>query len=353
MNKIQVLGLIIAVFLAQPLISLAQDTSKNEDTVEILQRKLQAQQAINQQLKQRVETLERELSANRKSDLPLVVGLDANSPPPKELSGDDKPTTAIEQALGNKGLVLLPTGAFRFTPSLAYAHSGSGSSRVDSVILGAGLEAGLPMGMAVAVRQPYIWRDYSYGSNQGSGDFSISLAKKLTNETDSLPSLVARLGYTHNNGKDPFTFPSIGGGFRAYDIGVSGVKRFDPIVVYGNAFYSHANEASVSLQYKGQPPYFTGTIKPADAYGLGFGVSLAATPEISLDAGFTLSTAGGARFTDTPTSTNYGSRSTMSYFNMGTYFLLSRNLSLSITAAAGVTKDASDLILSVALPYRF
>lgn len=353
MNKNKVAGLTVSVLLATPVGSWAQDITKSVETIETLQRQLAAQQAINQQLRQRVETLERGLSANRKSDAPLIVGLDTRAPPPKDLSVDDKPITAIEEALGNKGLVLLPTGFYRVTPSMSWAHSGSGSNSYASYSLGTLFEAGLPMGMAVALRQPYIWSSSGYGSSRGSGDLSVSLAKKLANETATTPAIVAKLGYTHNNGKDPFTIPSFGGGFRAVDLGISGVKRFDPIVVYANASYSRASGTFASLQYKNQSPYFTGTIKPGESYGLGFGVSLAATPEVSLDAGFSLSVAGKARFIDTLGNTSTGTQSTVGYLNLGTNFLISRNLSLSISAAAGVTKDANDLALTIAFPYRF
>lgn len=353
MYKNQVTGLTVSVLLAIPVSAWAQDITKSDESIETLQRQIAAQQAINQQLRQRLETLERALSANRNSDVPLIVGLDISTPPPKDLSADAKPITAIEEALGNKGLVLLPTGFYRVTPSMSWAHSGSGSNSSASYSLGTLFEAGLPMGMAVALRQPYVWRSFSYGSNSGSGDISISLAKKLANETATTPAIVAKLGYTHDNGKDPFTLPSIGGGFRAVDLGISGVKRFDPIVIYANAFYSRASGTFASLQYKNQSPYFTGTIKPSESYGLGFGVSLAATPEVSLDAGLSLSFAGKARFIDTLGNTSYGTQSTVGYLNLGTNFLISRNLSLSISAAAGVTKDANDIALTIAFPYRF
>lgn len=331
----------------------AQEPRSDEDPPEVLRRKLNAQQAVNEQLRQRLETLERRLANSRETDAPLIAGLDPRAPSPVEEPGISKAVSAIEEALGEKGLVLLPAGAYRLTPSATWAHSGSGPDRRDSYVLGMALEAGLPGGMALSVRQPYIWRDYGYGTNSGAGDFSMALAKKLNSETETMPSFVARMEYTHDNGKDPFKSPSIGSGFRSFDIGLSGVKRLDPLVFYGNISYSRAQEAFASIQVRDNPPQFTGRIKPGDVYGLGFGVSLAATPDVALDTGLTLAFAEQPRFRDVSGNTEYGTRRTVGYLNLGTRVLLTRNLFLSVSAAAGVTKDASDLVLSFALPYRF
>ena len=207
--------------------------------------------------------------------------------------------------------------------------------------------------MGASVSVPYIWRDYAYGTNKGIGDASFSLSKALSRETDRLPSFVGRLSYTHDGGKDPFSLPAIGSGFRSYGASLSAVKRFDPLVLYGSLSYAHALEKSAVVREKSSGNIlFQGRIAPGDSYGLGMGVSLIATPEIALDAGLSLSFAKGGRY-DVVNSTIYPAGTTAGYMNLGASFLLTRNLSLSVSAVAGVTKDTSDLALSVALPYRF
>jgi hypothetical protein len=324
-----------------------------EGELELLRRQLAAQKAINQQLMQRVEALERQLAPNSKTEGPLVIGLDPNQPPPvlePEVAGN---TTAIEQALVTRGLVLLPLHSFRLTPSASWAHAGSGATRQDSYALGASLEAGLPWGMAAGVGVPYIWRDYAAGTNQGVGDYSAYLAKRLNNETDTLPSFVARLGYTSDTGKDPFTLPSIGGGFPVYNASLSAVKREEPIVLYGGVSYSHSPEKAVAIRYQNSSTViYQGSITPGDAYGLEFGASLAVTPTISLDTGFSFSWAYSPQY-NPPSPAYSAGGATVGYFNVGADMLLGRNWFLSLSAAAGVTKDATDFILSIALPYRF
>ncbi len=330
----------------------APDT-KDESEVEVLRRELAAQKAINQQLMQRVDALEKQLAAGSKVDGPLVIGLDPNQPPPvlePEIAGK---TTAIEQTLLSKGLVLLPLYSYRLTPSVMWAHAGTGPTRQDSYAARASLEAGLPWGMAAGASIPHIWRNYAYGTNQGVGDYSVYLAKKLNNETNYLPSFIARLDYTSATGKDPFTLPSIGGGFPVYGASLSAVKGDEPIVIYGSASYWHSPPKTVTIQYKNNAAIiYQGPITPGDSYGLDFGASLAVTPVVSVDSGLSFSWMHSTQYNLPGANFNTG-RATAGYFNLGMGILLSRDWFLSLNAAAGVTKDATDFIFTMALPFSF
>ena len=328
-------------------------TTESVQSLEILRSQLAARQAINEQLSKRIETLEKQLAAQSKIDGPPILGLDANSPKPVADTAKPDSITAIEEALVSKGLVLMSAGSLRGALSASWGHNGTGSNRADSYSVGTTFEAGLPWGMAAALSVPYIWRDSSDGTNNGVGDPSISVAKKLSNESDSLPSFVARLSYTHDGGKDPFTLPAIGSGFRSYGVSLSAVKRSDPVVFYGNLSYAHALPKMAVVRFKDSGNIlFQGKIAPGDSYGLGMGVSLTATPEIALDAGLSLAFANSSRL-ELLNTAFYPGRATVGYFNLGTSILLTKNMSLSVNASAGVTKDASDFIFSVALPYRF
>ncbi len=327
--------------------------NKPESEVEILQAQLAARQAINEELSRRISSLERLLEAQSKTSGPVSSGLDSSFPKPPADAPRGDAITAIEEALASKGLTLILSGNLRGTPSISWAHNGAGSSRADSAVLGLTLETGLPWGMAVAISAPHIWRDYASGTNKGMGDPSISVAKKLTNESGALPAVVLRLSYTHDGGKDPFTVVSVASGFRAAGVSLSAVKRFDPLVLYGNISYGRAFPKSVTISDKHTGAVnFQGRITPGDTYGLGMGVSLAATPEIALDAGLSFSLANSSRL-DLQGGTFFPGRSIAGYLNLGTSIVLTRSMSLSIGAAAGVTRDASDFVFSVALPYRF
>lgn len=335
--------------------AVAQDAavSKPESELETLRAQLAARQAINEELSRRISLLEELLRAQSKTSGPVSSGLDASFPKPPADAPRGEAITAIEEALVSKGLALMLSGSLRGTSSITWEHSGAGTSRADSAVLGLALETGLPWGMAATISAPYVWRDLASGTNNGLGDPTISVAKRLSNESGAFPSIILRLSYTHDGGEDPFTVPSVASGFRAVGVSLSAVKRFDPLVLYGNISYGHAFAKSVTISEKGTGAIlFQGRIAPGDVYGLGVGVSLAATPEIALDAGLSLSFANGSRFDLQDIAFSSG-RSTAGYLSLGTSILLTKSMSLSIGASAGVTKDASDFVFSVALPYRF
>ncbi len=330
--------------------SLGAQDAKASDDVDLLRQELAAQKAINAQLRQRLDQLERQLSTDTGRSAGLVqAALDPNAPKPPADPQSDSANTAIEQALVSRGLVLLPQGTFRLTPSASWSNTSS----QDSYALALTVEAGLPWGMAAAVNIPYLQVEHaSYGSNRGLGDVSFSLAKKLTNDLDGLPSLVAYADYTQDTGRDAFGFVPIGSGFRSYSAGLSAVKRLQPVAVYGSLTYIHPVAQSLSIQ-GGALNGFNGRITPGSGYATRMGVSLAATPAVSLDAGLSFSFWDRTRFEPMVGAANEGSRATVGYLNLGADFLLSKDFSLSVSAAAGVTKDASPFVLSVALPYRF
>lgn len=338
--------LFIATSALLPTISMSQPSSEAkskivESEADIVLKQLAAQKAINQQLRQRLDTLERELLSNRKSKDPLIVGLDTTAPAAKEISlSTDTTISAIEEALGEKGLVLLPAGMYRLTPSATWFHNGSGLNLVDSYAVGLSIEAGLPMGMAIAIKQPYAWVDNQYESLKGRGSTSISLSKKLNNETEDMPSFVARIGYTHNNGA-----PYIANGFKTYSVSLSAVKRADPLVFYGGASYSYR----LSEPTTDENGLLT-RLKPGGVYGLNMGLSLAATPDVSLDAGLSFSF---VDKTKVDTTLIPGSHRTLGYVDLGARIRLTRKLFLSLSTSSGVTDDATDFIFSMALPYRF
>jgi hypothetical protein len=333
---------------------LAQGIAEAEESVDLIKRQLSAQQAINQQLKQRVEALERELASQRNSTGPLIVGLDTAAAAPKEILDTNPIGVCHRRSVGRERFGLLPVGSYRLTPSVFWSHSSKDSYQTDSYVAGATLEAGLPMGMAISLRQPYVWRDYSYGNNKGWGDVSLGLAKRLNHETPAMPSFVLRLGYSHDSGKDAFNRIPIGSGFRAYDLGITAVKRFEPLVLFGGLSHTQVRASNAVVQItSGANPLFTSQIKPGSVYGLSMGVSLAATPEVSLDASLSLSFADKTRLTLDSGETRYGKRSTRGNLNLGMSYLLTRNFSLSVSATAGLTPNDNDVGLSIALPYRF
>lgn len=316
-----------------------------------LRQQLEAQKAINEQLRKRVEELEGQLVG-----APAAPALRPLEPRPAALEPETvETTTAIQEALIAKGLVLLPPGSFRLGPAFAWAHTGADAlhTRSDSYTGSLTAQAGLPWGMMLTANAPYTHRDTSIGSNSGFGDLSISLSKQLTSESEHVASFVASLGYIHDNGEDPFAPVPIGFGFRVLGGTLSALKRVDPLVVYGSLSYSHAYAEDVSAENFLGEPGFTGRIAPGDSWGYRLGTSLAATPEITLDASLSGSFIRGADVRSDEVGRYTLPKATLGFINLGAGFLLSRNLSLLVNASAGVTEDSPDFIFAVSSPYRF
>jgi hypothetical protein len=322
----------------------------NAQTEDELRQQLDAQRAINEQLRKRIEALERQLEG---APAPALQAPERRAEP-LELETADA-TTAIREALVAKGLVLLPRGSYRLSPGIAWAHSGADAlhTRSDSYTAALTMQAGLPFGMQLTANAPYTHRDTSIGSNSGRGDFFVSLSKSLMEESDDAPSVVASLGYRHNNGQDAFSPVPIGFGFRVLTAELSGFKRAEPLVFYGSFGYSHPYSRTVTADNVLGESRFSGEIAPGDRWSYRLGTSLVATPDITLD----VSVSGAfIKGTDVRSDARGGfatPKSTLGFFNLGAGFLLTKHLSLIMNGSAGITKDSADLILSVSFPYRF
>jgi hypothetical protein len=105
-------------------------------------------------------------------------------------------------------------------------------------------------------------------------------------------------------------------------------------------FYTHA----FSEHYAGIK------FQPGDTYGARVGATLAVTPDISASAGHRLASVGEV---ERDGSRVDGSGRTIGILELGTGFVISKQLYLSISADVGITDDAPDVQLGVSLPVRF
>ena len=276
MKKILMWLFIFLLMEVSPLIANAEDSANliinknipnNKDIeIEQLKKELQAQLEINRELSKRLNKLFERLSKSENQNI-QVSEIDPSAPKPKEEEVKDGSTTAIKEALVSKGLVLLQPGSFKFTPNVTFVHDGSGHDRRDSYIGNIGIQTGLPWGMMVSANLPYIWNDFSRGTNNGVGNTSFRLTKKLNNESDSFPSLIAQLGYTEKaSDKNAFSDIPIGSAFRSTNITLSALKAFSPLVVYSNFSYSHSFDRNLNIRDNFGTSIFDGKIALGDSY---------------------------------------------------------------------------------------
>ena len=320
------------------------------DEASDLRQQLEAQKAINAQLRQRIDALERAAAGLP----PPALAAPAPRAPASEVESEAT-TTAIEEALVAKGLVLLPAGSFRIAPGFAWQHTGADalSTRSDTYTASVSAQAGLPFGLMASAYVPYLHRRTSIGSNSGAGDFSLGLARALVDETARTPALIASVNYLHDSGEDAFGDVALGSGFRYAAVGLSALKRADPLALFGSLAYTHGFSRRVVADALFDAATFSGRIEPGDAWNWRLGVSLAATPEITLDASLSGAFVDGAEVQPDGGEHFTLARSTVALVNMGAGFILGRKVSLLVSAAAGVTDDAPDFVFSASLPYRF
>jgi hypothetical protein len=117
-------------------------------------------------------------------------------------------------------------------------------------------------------------------------------------------------------------------------------KSIDPVVLYGNASYSHAFSEGINGI----------KVQPGDTIGVSGGASLAITPDITGNLGLSFSF---VEVVELEGIQRPGSERTLGFVSLGTGFLIGKRHFLSLSANIGITDDAPDLTLGFSLPYRF
>jgi len=129
---------------------------------------------------------------------------------------------------------------------------------------------------------------------------------------------------------------SLGTGFDSLTGALTASKRQDPMVFYGTASYT-ANLPARS-------------ITPSDTIGFAVGAALAVSPATSLSADFATGFSGEDKVNGVKIP---GSDQVIGIFELGASTVLTRRLVLNVGLGFGVTPNAPNFILSVAVPYRF
>ena len=323
----------------------------NAQTMEqMLQQELDAERAINAQLRARVQQLE-----NMLNGVPAPPALQPLQGAAPSIESEVVNTTAIREALISKGLLVLPAGTFRAAVGATWVHNGSGlnNTRGDTEIGSVSLFAGLPLESMLSVSVPYVNTNSSFGTNSGFGDITAGITKQLAVETDTTPSVLLNASYTQTTGKDPFSTVPIGSGFPSVGGSLLLLKTVEPVVLYGSGSYGYTFPRQLNAPNLFGQPEFMGRIKPGASYGYRFGASLAATPSITFAGSIS-----GAFNERTTATTTAGTAfilpaTTLVFLNFGAGFLLSQDMSLLLNASAGVTGDTPNFVLSATVPFRF
>jgi hypothetical protein len=297
------------------------------------------------------------------------VATPAAAPAPDDASAPDPELEALNRVLVEAGGLLLPVWGAEVSPTIEYTHRGANGlliTDVDGVrqvlaqdVRRDSFEAaltgrlGLPWDLQAEVRVPYIVDkekvsmagvDREEHDGKGVGDVEVALTHQLLRENGVAPDLLAEVRYRAPTGEDSFSADddeiAVGSGFHGISGSLTAVKSYDPMVFFGSASYT-ANLEDNKSGFK---------IDPGDSFGFALGTVLAAGPGASLRLGITQTFTGEAEVEGEDIA---GSDEVVGTFNVGAAVALPWRTLLDFAVGIGITEDAPDLTLKLALPYRF
>ena len=247
---------------------------------------------------------------------------------------------------------------------------------------------GLTNRLSIDVDVPYVYRHSNFivggaggaasalsdqsGTSSALGDVNFGIYYQFVKETASLPDIVGSLRVKTPTGTSPFgiklvqvdpsntnlTAPSklpTGTGFWSVTGGVSVLKTFDPVVLFGSLSYTYnvarsfADISSVAGQT--QPA----KVKLGDIVQAGAGIALAFSEKDSASFAYTMAfepqsktEAPGQSWQSVP-----GSETMASMLNFGLNHVVNKHLTINGSVSIGLTPDAPNFVVGVRFPYTF
>ena len=310
--------------------------------LEELRQQLDTQIQMNELLRQRIRSLEKQLSEKHEGGS-FEKTPEVSSPASDTAASEEDESRALERALVRQGLSILPTGTWELTPGFIWAHSGSDAvkSTSDDYIAAIDVRVGLPWATMLGVGVPYyIKSEQEAGDDSGFGDLSLRIWKQLMAQGDTNPSLVGSLNYIAPTGEDSDIPGALGSDFHRLGVQLNASKSIDPMVLYGDLFYNYVFSERINGI----------KIQPGSYIGARGGISLAITPEATGNIGLSISFVD--EYEEDGTKVD-GSEQTVGFLELGAGFLINRRLFLSLFADIGITDDSPDFVLGISLPTRF
>jgi hypothetical protein len=263
-----------------------------------------------------------------------------------------------------------------------------GQTKSHQVMADLDTRYGLTDRISVDVDVPYIYRHSNFivggaggaastlsdatVSSHAIGDVNFGLYYQFLKETNNIPDVVGSLRVKAPTGTSPFGIKVVqispdntnlvapsklptGTGFWNVTAGVSVLKTYDPIVLFGSLSYTYnvarsfADISSVTGQT--QPA----TVKLGDIVQLGGGVALAFSDKDSASISYTLALEPssktkepGGTYADVP-----GSETTAAVLNFGLNHVVNKHLTINGAVSIGMTPDAPNFVVGVRFPYTF
>ena len=335
--------------------------------LEKLQEQLQQRDALIQDLMRRVEALEmrsQPASAAAAVPGPAAVPTAVAPPPAPAVAGEEGDTVrALEQALVRQGGLVLPARSVEVEAGYLYTYEGNralgivptpsgpqvaqATARKQRHEASLGFRVGLPWSSQLSLRVPYVHARQTstaaaVGFDQsdrasGVGDVEVQFSKQLADEARGRPAWLASLTWKPATGDFRPDLPSSGTGFRSLQLGLTAVKRQDPLVFFGGVSYTAVRSGTVAGN----------DTDPGNTVGLRLGTLLAASPQSSIRVGLDLARTQRTRVNGSAVP---GTETFSGVVELGVVSLFDKTRSVDVNVGFGVTPDAPRLRIGVAVP---
>jgi hypothetical protein len=210
------------------------------------------------------------------------------------------------------------------------------------------------------------------GSSSAIGDVSFGVYYQLLKESGNLPDVVGSLRVKAPTGTSPFGIKLVqvdpnntslvaptklptGTGFWSVTAGLSVLKTYDPVVLFGSLSYTYNLARSFGDVSSVEGQTSPAKVKLGDIIQWGAGMALAFSEKDSASVSYTMAVepqsktqANGQGWQSVP-----GSETVAAAVNFGLNHVVNKHLTINGSVSIGLTPDAPNFVVGVRFPYTF
>ncbi len=246
---------------------------------------------------------------------------------------------------------------------------------------------GLTDRISVDLDLPYMYRSSTFisGGAGGSsstlsdtsvnssdiGDVNFGIYYQVLKETNDWPDVVASFRVKSDTGSSPFGIKLVspdnnnnnlitpaklptGTGIWNFTAGVSVLKTYDPVVLFGSLSYTYNVTKSFADISSVEGQIEPAKVKLGDIIQFGAGAAIALSDKTSASLSFTTAV---EPETKIDSGTGYqkvaGSQTNASTMNFGLNQVINKHLTVNGSVSIGLTPDAPNFVVGVRFPYTF